>query len=42
MYLKKKWAEWIETDVGRNADASRKIVSDDFICMPYVTIGLQA
>jgi hypothetical protein len=28
MYLKQKWAEWMETDVGRNADAFREIVRD--------------
>ena len=31
MYLKQKWAEWMDTEVGRNADACRKIVSDEFI-----------
>jgi hypothetical protein len=28
MYLKQKRAEWMETEVGRNADATRKTVSD--------------
>jgi hypothetical protein len=27
MYLKQKWAEWMETDVGRNADPARKRVN---------------
>ncbi len=31
LYLKKQWAEWMETDVGRNADAARKRVSDKCI-----------
>ncbi len=29
MYLKQKWAEWMETEVGRNADATRKTVSEE-------------
>ncbi len=28
MYLKQKWAEWMQTEVRRNADATRKTVSD--------------
>ncbi len=27
MYLRQKWAQWMETDAGRNADAVRKKVS---------------
>jgi hypothetical protein len=34
MNLKQKWAEWMETDVGRNADATRKSVSDYFVRLP--------
>ena len=28
MYLKQKWAQWMETDAGRNADPVMKKVSD--------------
>ncbi len=33
MYLKQKWAEWMETDEGRNADHCRKNVRHYFICL---------
>jgi hypothetical protein len=33
MYLKQKWAEWMKTDVGRNADAERKRVRLQLLCM---------
>ena len=29
MYLEQKWAQWMETDAGRNADAVRKKVSEE-------------
>ena len=33
MYLKQKWALWMETDDGRNADAERKRVRLKKLCL---------
>ena len=40
MYLKLKWAQWMETDEGRNADYGRKNVSKILFCLSYHVITL--
>jgi hypothetical protein len=35
MYLKLKWAQWMETDEGRNANYGRKNVRKNIICLSY-------
>jgi hypothetical protein len=35
MYLKQKWAQWMETDEGRNADYGRKNVRKNLCSLPY-------